>query len=291
MSFELNVDADFAGCYNFLRHVEHKIIKTARKKAMKSNMKNLKKVFGLVICLLLVLLCLAAGAEEGVEYHEGLTGSVTNLDGITNEKAAEEYIRKMMYFQKGGHSVPRANDSLLLGSRLSGNARKLYDALKEKIMLVAEGKLASTEFTFTMSQISDKLSYTLNELGYSSICDEAYEAYYRAIALNRDSLVTVILGALLGDCSYELYWFDKTKGAGWTYPRGYYDPNTGKIQMDPNKTLTITMYVAKEYSASNAIGTLTVNTSLGQAVQKAAANAKAIVESNCDKSDYDKLWT
>ena len=289
MSFELNVDADFAGCYNFLRHVEHKIIKTERKKAMKSNMKNLKKVFGLAVCLLLMLLCLAASAEEGIEYYEGLTGSVTNLDGITNEKAAEEYIRKMMYFQKGGHSVPRANDSLLLGSRLSGNARKLYDALKEKIMLVAEGKLASTEFTFTMSQISDKLSYTLNELGYSSICDEAYEAYYRAIALDQDSLTTVILGALLGDCSYELYWFDKTVGAGWTYPRGYYDPNTGKIQMDPNKTLTIRMYVAKEYSASNAIGTLTVNTSLGQAVQQAATNAKAIMEANRGKSDIEKL--
>lgn len=108
-----------------------------------------------------------------VEQDENASGLTGFPEGTLGERDAlfEGYVERLFYPQSG-HFEARN-----LGGDLSGDARGLYDFLRERIGEVAAGQRASTQFTY-----SQRGSLTI------------------AMAVD-------ILYRLIADCPYETYWF------------------------------------------------------------------------------------
>lgn len=157
------------------------------------------------------------------------------------------------------------------GNQLTGFSKEMYTFLKEEIAKVAAGSLVSTEFRPTFT-------WTAQDLGVEKITNENVNALLdtKWEELNMQAVVW----ALLHDCPYELYWYDKTTGT-----------NTSLVDASANSAwmsmeLSIAMYVAKNYMGAD---NLTTNAVLTSATTAAKAKADEIVTANAENSDYEKL--
>ena len=91
-------------------------------------------------------------------------------------------------------------------------------------------------------------------------------------------------GEEIGDrytCTYDLYWYDKTKTGGVTFQGSSCSNNPDTIVR-----ITFTFRVAKEYQHND---NTTVNSQTADTVKTAAANANAIVSKHSSESDREKL--
>ncbi len=147
--------------------------------------------------------------------------------------------------------------------RLTGTDLLLYRQLKEKITMVANGVLNSSEFV-------------LDATGLGITC--------RSGQLDNVSFSTII-DALLADCPYELYWYDKEEGVGCAY--AYTTPSYCVT------SLTFQFSVYQDYAATNDAEQIyylyrpdTAKTSAAAAV---ARSAQAVVDRYSGLSDYEKL--
>lgn len=141
----------------------------------------------------------------------------------------------------------------------SENDKKIYDQLKTKIEQVASGNLASTEFSVDTSSMSITYTAEGNTITSTSGMD-----------------THAVASALVADCPYELYWYDKTVGVHIGI-----SGSSGKVT-----TVTFALTVASAYAGS---GSYTTDTSKTKAAATAAASAQTIVSRYSDKSDYEKL--
>ena len=229
-----------------------------------------------IIMLFSVLPVLAetVGSDSGLIPEGTGTLSYSEKDtyhsssGPSNAEAFNQYILGVLYPRKA-LSEAKSNSSLLLRNRLNKDEKVLYDALLAKIQKVAAGKSSSTHFEIS----SFKPKFTRKSVNNS---ENNVRAKVRTMVIN-------VYTALMGDCPSEMYWYDKTYGAGWDFNVSY-DSTYCKIS-----GFYMEFAVAKEYSAYNAQGTIKVSTSKAKAVQKAAANAQKIVQENRGKSDTAKL--
>ena len=167
------------------------------------------------------------------------------------------------------------------GSRLQGMNKTIYDYLKTQIKAVANGTLTSTEFT--ISDDNAILSWTKEDLGVSTIISgnsataEANQAANEKFAQTID--VNKIIKCLLVDCPYEMYWYNKTKGASIVSSRSY-----------TSSEVKITSIVFKfAVSSDYASGDYAVDASKIAATASAVDTAKAIVAKYAGKSDVEKL--
>ena len=92
-----------------------------------------------------------------------------------------------------------------------------------------------------------------------------------------------ILDALLADCPYDLYWFDKTHspvigGVGYSY-------DTNGVYFEEDSCLKISMSIIPAYQVSDYV----FDTSKSAMIQHAVEKAASIVEQYSSASDYDKL--
>ena len=133
-----------------------------------------------------------------------------------------------------------------VGDELKGSAKQFYDYLLPLIMEVAAGKRTDTRFVFPAEMTPDF----------------SWEAYWSAII---DSF-----NALLTDCPYHLYWFDKVRGIPPKYRDGH---------------LILSFTVEQEY----AVDTFTTDAKKARAAHIAVKNAKKVVEKYAGVSDYKKL--
>ena len=172
----------------------------------------------------------AAGSGEMVGYY-------TPAGGKNNDALFAGYVDSL--FGKG------LKPNGYVGSRLTGVARKLYNHLLPKMQKVAAGKLTNTAFDIPESVA-----------GYSDWNDVC-------------NSIGRIIDALLADCPYDLYWYDKTAPTQYGYNEGLY----------------IWFPVASEYAK----GTYTTNASKIKSAQKAVTNAKNVVQKYAGVSDYKKL--
>ena len=133
-----------------------------------------------------------------------------------------------------------------VGDCLKGTAKQFYDYLLPLIEKVAAGKRTDTRFVFPAEMTPDF----------------SWDAYWSAII---DSF-----NALLADCPYHLYWFDKVKGIPPEYRDGH---------------LILSFTVEQEY----AVDTFETDPKKTQAAQIAVKNAKKVVKKYAGVSDYRKL--
>ena len=232
-------------------------------------------ILAAAIVFFLPSLSRSARAEEPVAITvPGIT--VTVKDGSTGDPAAGYIMRQMT----GVGAPPTKGASGF--SKLEGNDARLYTALKPLIAEVAAGERGSTVFEIPVTEIYEKIYYTFEELGAVD-GDAAQAAFQDRIAFD----IGKVNSALLVDCPYELYWYDKTSGIG---SQGYsYSMTSTAVFFPENNTIPIYLYVSAEYSVSGSSGTFDMDTSWGTSVQAAASTARGIVTANAGLGDIAKL--
>lgn len=190
------------------------------------------------------------------------------------------------------------------GSTLTGLDKIIYDRLSEEIQKVASGETSLTYFDITLEELGLTDSWTAADLGIdaliegSSISAAAVNALTKKLQYN----IQPIAYALLADHPYALYWYDKTIGIlsesqlsiGASYD---YATQQWLIYFKLDAYLTFALAVSKEY-ASGLTATMQAGSCFCEVdlqkrdsfrVDEALAEARAIVQANEAKSDYEKL--
>ena len=238
----------------------------------------------------------AGGTEDVIENVESpVETDVVNI-AVDNDELFEGYVDRLFY----GTSSTKTRKSSVR-TRLSENEQVVYDFLKKGIVNLAAGKGKSSIFKIPITDIDGKM-YTAKELGLSTILNSSGALSEEAMkAIQEKSYIDVgaVMYALIVDCPYELYWFDKTVGFSWEYPTIKYYPSqqgpAGYQEGQEEEYLTIYMAVAEEYSDGaytilNGKKVLTsTDVSKTDAAIDASQNAKKIVNENDSLSDYEKL--
>ena len=170
----------------------------------------------------------------------------------------------------------------------------MYDQLKPAIAKTANGSVASAKYHIDMDVSGAVVSsWTAQQLGVSAVVAEnpsTGEYYIPDEAMDALAVKTNIypvINALLVDCPYELYWYDKEKGVQLFETLIGVRTINNVFALYFKNGINVAFYVADEY----AVETFKINTSKINRVNTAINNAKSIVTNAANKSDYDKLVT
>lgn len=172
------------------------------------------------------------------------------------EELFSEYVDAVFYdgiSDGSGFSLEASNAARR--ENLSAGDAFVYDIVYQAVCEIADGKRASSEISFAVSDI---------EAATGEIVSDDQEPF---------SLSNVII-ALLDDCPYELYWYDKTS-------------NTSSVLEGDN--FVIRMPVSAEYAVSGTAGSYEANTEVTGAATKAAAKAKEVASKAYHENLYDAL--
>ena len=167
-----------------------------------------------------------------------------------NETLLARYADRILRSSIPGARVLKSQ-ALPEGTKLSAAESRLFKALKTLVCDIAIGKRTSTSFSLSIS-----------DLNISEIISNR--------SPDRNSLAKVV-DALLIECPYELYWYDK---------------ETGMSMLCNDEELIINMAVNPEYQGENMY---TVSTDQSSRIKKAVAKAESIVKSNANKDPYGQL--
>ena len=251
--------------------------------------------FSLLLCLALLCTLLPASAlAENPPLTLTLESEtetfVPEQGGMDNEALLDAYVQQMI---DSSLNKPQLRRGITAGASLTGMDKAVYDILKERISQIAAGTNTSTEITITKNELLNKNQnldlgpWTESDLGTPVVVDgyfsnEAMNA--AAVRMNLD--FGKVLNALLSDCPYELYWFDKTRGISYSLftARGYGNQYDLYVR-DP---ITINMAVSQDYAGSNVY---TVNPGKVLTVSSAIQNAQSIVSASASTGGtvYNRL--
>ncbi len=190
------------------------------------------------------------------DLESGEVVVVPEVEMPDNDELFEGYIAQLFYGDAGISLYGNVG-----GASLTGTAQTIYNTLKTNIEKVANGELTSTVFSVGDISFADAPT------------SEAAEA-------KLGEMMSDILGYLLMDCPYDLYWFNKVSGGGIRSTYGLSSAKPGVLL-----NVSVTFAVANEYRG----GEHQVDPSKVSTPKVAAAKAKEIVNKYAGKSDYEKL--
>ena len=214
-------------------------------------------------------------------------------DGLSNDDAVTGYINQLMYAKPRAVKL-RAAARSGVGSRFEDDSpeRRLYDYLKPLLQEVARGDRSDTAFYIPLSAIYDDVSFTAADLGLDAltyngnVTVEAVFGFWAKVNVN----VHKVLDALMVDMPYEMYWYDKTYGTYYQNAPYVLDGDALRIRDWATDTLYYKFSVAREYSATNALGTFATDAQTCKSIQTAATNARQIIDTCAGLSDLQKLY-
>ncbi len=179
-------------------------------------------------------------------------------------------------------------------TKLTGVNRALYAKLYSEIGKVARGERTDTVFAVTQKELGINDQYwSASDLGVSAIVENGSitKESMQALSAKYDFDFTHVLRALLLDCPYDLYWYDKTESTipslfhyGATWMDGEY-----YLCYSDSYDATFSFPVAAEYSASGDLNTYETKAEIGTAVTAAYNKAHSIVEQYSGCTDYEKM--
>ncbi len=227
---------------------------------------------------------------EGPEPEEQAICPDVPLD---SDEAAAAYIRQAFDGQPTRGAVRmRAAYATTASQHLEGVDLRLYNALKPQIQAVAAGQRSSTIFYVPINTLFDQEYYTATELGLESFYDEEGQLTNEAFtAIDRWVGIDIgnVIYALMADCPYELYWYDKTVGIRWVGVGYELEGERLRLRNYAKGRMYCKFAVAKAYSKSGELGTNETDSTRLASVKTAAANAHQIVERCADLGDLEKL--
>ena len=208
------------------------------------------------------------------------------------------YVQKQLdSLRPQGMSIQAVHDT---GASLSGVNQTVFYLLKDQIVSVAAGDPNYTKFTIPVTSLGlSKTSWTAAELGLDSLIvyledgsatfsEEAMNAVNEQVGFTLREVVS----ALLADCPFELYWYEKTVGTDF---QSYAFSGTAAMIRITGQ-MTFCFNVADAYSdgsqellPSGKIVHCGIDPSTGTAVSNAVSNAAGIASDYSGSSDYDKL--
>ena len=183
--------------------------------------------------------------------------------------------------------------SVKAGDRLTGKNKIFYNVLKPGIVKVANGDSIYAIFPVTATDLGlVGASWTAKDLGLSSLPESdgiISEDVSLALANKLGINFKAIMEALLADCAYEQYWFNKAIGMGYALYGTINTKVTDPVLTIEENDFGFVVYftVAKKYAKQNE-KYITNPTEINRA-KKAISNVAAIVKQAKDKADYDKL--
>lgn len=211
--------------------------------------------------------------DYGSQEHYSLPGAASDNDAL-----ADAYLRGVLPgFGKDGRTFvsPNAGRKGLVKNGLTGSVA-IYDAIKPLIIEVAEGRRTSTVFKFDAAVLGTADHWwSAEDLGISSLNSPYLESCLRGKEGIYDYDIVL---ALLEDCPYHLYWFDKTRR--WN-TGCQYSTQGDKVRLD---SVTLSLAVSADY----ATGTYVVN-ALPARISAAVTNINSAVSDNAGKGDLDKV--
>lgn len=174
---------------------------------------------------------------------------------------------------------------------LTGRELTVYNTLREAVANIAAGNTSSTKVDISLDELGYDGPWTASQLGVSAIVENG-SISSDAMSAASDRLYVdypKVVRALLADCPYDLYWFDKT--SGYSYGGGGYSASmqNGEWQLIRTSGSAVTFYVSSEYAASGSEGATQVRTDVGQTVDNALGRARQIVSDNAGKAAYERL--
>ena len=215
----------------------------------------MKKGYALRFSIVLLALLLAflpgmAGAEEAGEKTFTMLPEEEAIPPVGDDDSQTlfaGYVRSLFY---GEERQARSSESA--GGRLTGNDAVLYAELKREILAVAAGTRSSTVIEISPAVFGvEGNDWTAEQLGVSaivvngSVSDEAVQAVYDKFATN----YSLVLEALLRDCSYEMFWYDKTQSARRTLFNITAVEEKGVVRIGWAGVFTYRLPVSAAYSA------------------------------------------
>ena len=237
----------------------------------------------LIICMVLQYIPAAVFAvttddlvEDETVYTEIV---VDDADLPDNDELFAMYVEQELYDSQWTTFGTAARENL------NAAEQGIYDALKAEIENVAANG-GSTTFILTdmTDMIGLKTEWTAEELGVESIEDtSAVQALFEAQYDQQK-----IIRALLSDCPFDLYWFDKTAGAGMNYSMSRSGQSVNGTTYWTKATVT-QFYAVFYVSASYQDGSNTAVTSDVAKVGTAKVNAQTIVDTYASETAYNKL--
>lgn len=167
-------------------------------------------------------------------------------------------------------------------NQLTPLGRKLYDFLKANLQSVASGDNSSTVFTLSSARIAEWGATTSFMMTSGQSAQDAANA--ALVSLKNEMGVDAVISALLHDCPYELYWYDKVTGV----------TETATFSLTSSQ-ISVTSFVfrfsvvkdlqAEGYSEEDP----KFDTTQIVSAAAAAENARSIVSKYERQTDYNKL--
>ena len=208
-----------------------------------------------------------------------------------NEELLSSYAQ-MQLDRAAGSEVSAASTGYALEKLMEEHPTmgKIYIAILPEVQAIAAGQRTSTEISGSLADLEGvQLTYTAEELGYSSITnsniDDAYKKAMQLAGLvsaEGNDLFGTIVEALLADCAYELYWYDKTAGFGSSF--GGASRCTDSLTI--NSPYTIRFPVSSEFAAES---TYTVSPAHANTIFQAIETAQGIVQAAEGRADWSRL--
>lgn len=189
-----------------------------------------------------------------------------------NEELLDGYVMNILGLNSGISTLANYGDKVLNDSE-----KAIYDQLKTSIAGVASHG-GSTEFELVSG---NSWTFTYEELGWSGWPEKITDEMNAQLLQKTGISIEKIIDALLVDCPYELYWYDKTDGASIAY--SYRSKGQAIIFSIP----TLIFSVAQGYQDSSMENC--VDASKAKSAVAAASKAQEIVTRYKAVSDYEKL--
>ncbi len=238
----------------------------------------MKRLMAIVLVVVMVLtsrnlagLATVEAASQEIMLQSDICTYVSEVELPNEEELFEAYVDREFYGEVSTYGY-------LAGNRLEeGASYNLYEYLKTKIGEIADGTTGSAVITFDPEELGAQA--TFNDMSSDAAWAEFIEQFN----------MSAVFDALLHDCPYEFYWFDKTTGMSY----GCSMSATGSAPTYTSVTIIdpcITFAVSGNYQSTSYDSTEpSVNTTITAATSTAVENAKAIVETYDDYEDYKKL--
>ena len=205
----------------------------------------------------------------------------------TPEELVEGYLQKITDTASGRIKLKAKKGA---ANRLTDVNAAVYQSLYNSICQVAAGTRTVTQFEIPLEEMGlTQYAWSAADLGVEAIIVDGNLAYEAQEAfLNKASVdLQLVISALLADCPYELYWFDKTGETLMSGPEySLYCSADGEYMLEYISGITVSMPVISEYAAS----LYEVDPSVGESIQTCVNRALSIVETYASSSDYDKLY-
>ena len=211
--------------------------------------------------------------EEDTSFFDGVS--------MTPSGKKEEKDLLTAYAQQQLDSLSsRGSAKAARRTSLNGMDERVYNALKSRIVRVAAGEESSTRFEVSWAELGlEQTSWTAAELGVASCqSDEAKAAVFSMISFD----LNLVVDALLADCPYELYWYDKTLTTSYDGIRFSRTAETFRLISTGH---TFYFPVSSDYAA----GEYETDPSYGASITAALNNIRATVQEYAGAPDYDKL--